>query len=44
MKEEKIKLLFWKIFQRFRSDNASAFTIKLTEKTISIIRSFNINN
>ena len=39
----KDKTAFLENLSKIQSDNASAFTIKLTEKTISIIRSFNIN-
>lgn len=40
----KNKTTFLENLSKIQSDNASAFTIKLTEKTISIIRSFNTNN
>ena len=39
----KNKTAFLENLSKIQSDNASAFTIKLTEKTISVIRSFNIN-
>jgi len=39
----KDKTSFLDNLSKVQSDNASAFTIKLTEKTISTIRNFNVN-
>ena len=39
----KDKTAFLENLSKIQSDNASAFTIKLTEKTISTIRNFDLN-
>lgn len=40
----KDKTAFLENLSKVQSDNASAFTIKLTEKTISTIRNFDVNS
>jgi hypothetical protein len=40
----KDKTAFLENLSKIQSDNASAFTIKLTEKTISTIRNFDVNS